>query len=187
MRLDEPDLFLEPRMTGTDLRVVRLLVNAPRALFAALPLEVLHGVRHIDVAAVYRRFLEGPIEQPSRRPNEWMSGAVLLISWLLADDHDRRVRRPFAKDRLRTEGPQVATAARHGSRAELGKCRVRRNEIGRRTCGDGAVSRWPSGAGGDRFRRRAASFFVGSQVRSCHDDSMPVAVGAIAIRRRACV
>src|SRR5438046_6495265 len=63
LRLEEPDLLLEPGMTCPDLRVVRLLVDAARAFLAALPLEVLHGVGHVHVATVDTRFLERAIEE----------------------------------------------------------------------------------------------------------------------------
>src|SRR6478735_7286723 len=58
LRLNEPNFLLQPGMTRPDLGVVRLLVDATRALLPALPLEVLHGVGDVDVVALDARFLE---------------------------------------------------------------------------------------------------------------------------------
>src|SRR5690242_14123921 len=98
--LNELHLLLEPRVTGADLRVVRLLVDASRALLAALPFEVLHGVRHVDIVAVNPSLLERLIEQLSRRTDKRMAGAIFLIAWLLPDDHHSRPLWAFSEDRL---------------------------------------------------------------------------------------
>src|SRR5690348_14570961 len=60
--LEDRELGLEPRVTGADLGVVRLLVDAALAR-PTLPLEVLHRVRDVHLAAVDAGVVERGVEQ----------------------------------------------------------------------------------------------------------------------------
>src|SRR5438105_8353415 len=119
LRLDEANFLLEPGMARSDLGVVRLLVDATRALLAPLPLEVLHGIRDVHVAALDPRFLEGAIEQLPRRTDERVASAILLVARLLADDHHAGILRSLAKDWLRSERPDTTATAGHRRVAQL--------------------------------------------------------------------
>jgi hypothetical protein len=67
-----------------DLLGVRALVDS--ALAARAVLEVLDDVRDVGVVALDPGFGERPVEQRSRRPDEWPALAVLAIARLLADE-----------------------------------------------------------------------------------------------------
>src|SRR4029079_12209686 len=100
------ELRLEPAMARVDLHRVRLRVEAPLA--AWLPLEVLHRVRDVDVVLRDACLLERGVEDPPRGSDERMALLILLIARLLADEHEPRVRRAFAEDRLRGVLVQMA-------------------------------------------------------------------------------
>jgi hypothetical protein len=77
------------------------------ATFAArLPLEVLHDVRHVSVAAVDPGFLQRTVEQPSGRPDERPAGDVLLVARLFAHQHEAGFLHSFAEHSLRAAAPQ---------------------------------------------------------------------------------
>jgi hypothetical protein len=42
-----------------------------------------------------------PFQKPASRPDEWMACQVFLVSRLLPDEHDWRVRGAFAENSLR--------------------------------------------------------------------------------------
>src|SRR5712691_2639219 len=84
-RLDDIDLRLQPWPAGSDLRGIRLLVDAPLA--ARLPFEVLHHVGDIDAAAIDARFLQGLVQEVAGRPHKGPALKVFLVSRLLADEH----------------------------------------------------------------------------------------------------
>ena len=62
-RVDRRNLSLQPRLACTRFRRTWLLVDTP--LPALVELEVLHGIRHIDVRPVDSGFFEGAIDQAS--------------------------------------------------------------------------------------------------------------------------
>src|SRR5690349_21040729 len=134
--LDEPDFLVEPGMTRPHLGVVRLLVDAARTLLAPLPLEVLHRVRDVHIPAIDACFLEGPIEESARWADKRMTGAIFLISGLFTDQHDPGLLRPFAKNRLRADRPQMTATATHRCLAQFWKRWIWRNEVGCRAGGD---------------------------------------------------
>ena len=107
-------------MAGGDLRHPRLLVNA--TLSPRLPAEVFHGVRDVNLRAVDARTFERPVQHAAGGTDEQLADAVLFVAGLLADEHDRRVRRAGTEDRLRGATPEI-TASAIGSR---GLCRRKR-------------------------------------------------------------
>jgi len=85
--LDRLELRLEPRPAGAHLARVGLRVDPQLA--ARAPLEVLHGVGEIDLAALEAGPRERAIEQLPRRPDERPALAILLVARLLADSTRR--------------------------------------------------------------------------------------------------
>ena len=51
-------------------------------------LEVLDRVGDVGELAIDPGFLEGPVEQSTRRADEGLAAAVLLVTGLLTDEHD---------------------------------------------------------------------------------------------------
>ena len=115
-RADELDFLPEPWAAGVDLRRSRTPMEP--ALPAWLPFEVLHRVRHVRVAAFDARGLECAIEQPPGGPHERSPSPVFLIAGDLAYEHDARLARTLAENRLRRRLPQqaAATTRRRGAR-----------------------------------------------------------------------
>jgi hypothetical protein len=87
-------------------------VNA--ALAARLPFEVLHRVGHKDPLAIDPHGLQRLVQDAPRRSYERMAGLVLLITGLLADQHQRRLDRSFSEYGLGGVLPQTAGPARQG-------------------------------------------------------------------------
>jgi hypothetical protein len=81
---------------------------APRS-----PLEVLDGVRQVDLAGVDLGGLQGAGENVPRRADEGFALDVLAVARLLADQHQLRLPEAGAEDRLRRVPPQRGS---HGSR-----------------------------------------------------------------------
>ena len=127
--LDHGDLCLEPRAAGGDLARARLLMNAP--LPARLPLEVLHGIRHVRSGAVDPGLGERLVEESPRRADERPSRPVLLVTRLLADEHGSRVLRALAEDGLGSEPPELAPPAAGCGLAKGGQRTLLGEEIGR--------------------------------------------------------
>ena len=85
-------------------------MDAPLRASIAGPLEVLHGVRDVDVVAIDAGGVERAVEQLPRGSDEWVAGLVLLVARLFANDDHARARRSFAEDRLGPDLEQVAPA-----------------------------------------------------------------------------
>src|SRR5690606_26767146 len=83
VRLHDVDLRLEPGQARADLRDVGRAMQPPLA--PRHPLEVLHDVRDIDVAALDACRLERVVEQLSGGPDERSAGEILAVSRHLAD------------------------------------------------------------------------------------------------------
>src|SRR3954453_6850376 len=110
LRFHDAQLRFHPWATRRDFARVRFLVNAPFA--ARLPFEMLHRVRHVDVVAIDLGFLERAIEQLAGWPDERLSGEILLVAWLLAQEQQLRPLRTFAEDGLRSELIEMTSGAR---------------------------------------------------------------------------
>ena len=80
---------------------------------------MLDDVGDVDEAPIDAGVLERTVEQFSGGADEGMAGDVLGVSRLLADEHDARALRSFAKYRLRAALVEVArlAARRHVARA----------------------------------------------------------------------
>ena len=126
---NERDLLLEPRLAGANLTGARGLVDASFRARVARPLEVLHGVRDVDVVAVDSGGVERVIEQLAGWSDEGPSRLVLLIAGLFSDDHHARGSRPFAEHRLGAELEQIAALASLRRRPEPCQRWAGRNEI----------------------------------------------------------
>ena len=70
------------------------------SLATLLELEMLHGVRHIDIGAVDTGIAEGSVQKDAGGSDEWMASQVLFVTGLLTDHNDARRRRAFAKNGL---------------------------------------------------------------------------------------
>ena len=72
-----------------------------QAPFAAhLVLEVLHRIGEKNLDAADSGSFQRPVENPSGRTDKGLAGEIFLISRLLADQHQRRACRPFARHHL---------------------------------------------------------------------------------------
>ena len=90
--------MVDPPPARFDLAGLRLVVDAP---FAALDeLEMLDRIGDVDRRAVDPGLLERDVEQLPGRADERPSGEVLLVTRLLADEHDRGIQRTFAEHGL---------------------------------------------------------------------------------------
>ena len=112
LRLHDRQLLGPPLPARRDLLGVRLLVQADLPL--RLPLEVLHRVRHVHVAAVDLGLDEGPVEELARRADERVPGLVLQIAGNLTHQHQIGVLGPFPEHGLGAELVQVARLTRRG-------------------------------------------------------------------------
>jgi hypothetical protein len=70
-----------------------------------------HCIGDVHLIAAYAGIFQRAIEQLSRRSDKGVADAVFLIAGLLADQHDGRVRRPFAEYGLGCIRPQGAVPA----------------------------------------------------------------------------
>lgn len=93
-----------------------LFVDAPLA--SRLPLEMLHGIRHIDAATVDAGLVQALVEQFAGWADERMAFLVFGISGLLADHHQIDLgpagcglRLYLAEDRLRRVAVEIAAMA----------------------------------------------------------------------------
>ena len=62
--------------------------------------EMFDRARDIDLLAIDAGLDQGAVEHMPRRTDERLAGEVFLVAGLLANQHDARVRRPFAKHSL---------------------------------------------------------------------------------------
>lgn len=108
-RPDRLDLPLQPLAAGVDLDHGRLLVQPPFA--ADDELEVFDRVGDIGALALDSRIPQRPVKQHARRSDEGLTGKVLLVARLFADEHEARVRRSLAEHNLARVLPQRARAA----------------------------------------------------------------------------
>ncbi|OBH78330.1 hypothetical protein A5682_21205 [Mycobacterium mantenii] len=99
LRSHHLDLGDQPGPARDDLGAARLLVDASLAALAG-ELEVLDRVGLIDDVRIDAGVLQGAGQQSPRRPDERLAGAVLLVTGLLAHQHQRRAGMPAAEDRL---------------------------------------------------------------------------------------
>src|SRR5438045_3579111 len=82
---------------------------------------MLHDVGDVHDSAIDPRLLERAIEQLAGGADERMTGEILLVARLLADQHDARAFRPFAEHGLRGVFPQIAVAATLRGSADFGE------------------------------------------------------------------
>lgn len=128
-RPNELDFRLEPGKARANLGGVRRLMNATFAARVLCPLEVLHGIRDVDVLARDACGVEGAIEQLARRSDERPSCFILGVAWLFANDDHPCAARAFAEDGLGAELVEMAAATSLSRGPQLWKRRARRDEI----------------------------------------------------------
>src|SRR5690606_47525 len=109
-------------------------------LAAALELEVLDRVGHVQPLAVDAELRERAVEQAARGADERAPGEVLGVARLLADHEDAGPRRTLAEDGLRRGLPQRAALASGGGIAQRGEAVVDRFRRG--ALGHGAPGAW---------------------------------------------
>src|SRR5690606_15859753 len=84
-------------------------MDAPLA--ARSKFEVFYRIGDIGLLAVDANFLEDRVEELACGTDEGLSGEILAITGLLADEDDARVLRPFAEHCLRRILVEVAAGA----------------------------------------------------------------------------
>ena len=130
-RLHYPKFGLEPRTAGLNFWAAWFLVDTPFATFGGNPLEMLYHVRYVNLSSENAGFRQGFVENLSGRASKGSSGAVFLITRLLAYKHDFGFGRSFAEDGLSGGLPQVA-----GLALACSPTQVRNGLLGLRyTCG----------------------------------------------------
>ena len=97
-RRDRTDFGFEPWKACRDLQGAGFAVETPGP--ARDPLEMLDGVGHPNPRPVDPGLGETAVEQLSGGSDKRMAGLILGVARLLADQHDRRVRRTLAEHRL---------------------------------------------------------------------------------------
>src|SRR3954447_5503055 len=96
-------------MTGADLELVRLLVDA--AFAAQLELEVLDRIRHVRGLAVDGSVGQCAVQHLAGWSDKWLATAILLIAGLLADEQDASALAASPEHGLRGVLPEGASAA----------------------------------------------------------------------------
>jgi hypothetical protein len=139
VRTDRRDLRVEPGPAGSRLRRAWLLMDAP--LPPWLPLEVLDHVGDVDGSAIEPGLGERAVEKPPSGAHERPAAQVLLVTRLLADEHDLGRTRTLPEDRLGSSTPEPAgpTAGRSRSGTVQRGATVRRR-IGPRCSRHGSES-----------------------------------------------
>ena len=72
---------------------------------------MLHRIRHVHEVSIDARGDQGFVENVARRSDERLAGAILLVSGLFADEHDRGAPGAGAEYGLRAGFPKVTRAA----------------------------------------------------------------------------
>jgi hypothetical protein len=75
---------------------------------------MLHGVGEVRVRPRDVRCPERLVEKPTGWTDERPASSIFLITGLLADQHQQRVRRTFAEDRLCAALVEIASGAAGG-------------------------------------------------------------------------
>jgi hypothetical protein len=107
--LNRSDFLIQPNIACFDFTDSGLFVQPPLA--ARFPLEMLHRVRDVNVAASEPGCLQGLIEHPPCGPDERMTAQVFFVAWLFSDQHDSGPVGPFAHHSLGSVLPQIAPSA----------------------------------------------------------------------------
>jgi len=97
LRFHECDLVLEPGKARANFSRTWCLVDAALRTRVLCPLEVLDGVREVEVIAIDACCIERAIEDFPRRANERMALSLFDVARLLADHHHARSARTFAE------------------------------------------------------------------------------------------
>src|SRR5207237_2927275 len=98
-RFHQTQLRLEPWAAGGDFARVWFLVNS--ALSSRFPFKMLHGVRHVNMAAIDSRFLQSAVHDFARGSDKRLASDVFIIPRLFANQHNWRILGSLAKDSLR--------------------------------------------------------------------------------------
>jgi hypothetical protein len=89
---------LEPWEAGLDFDRSRFAVNPPGS--PRHPFEMLHDIGYVCTTPIDAGLDEAAVEQLARRADKGVAGSVFGIARLLANQHDSRTLRAFAKDGL---------------------------------------------------------------------------------------
>jgi hypothetical protein len=85
-------------------------MDTPLTTLRRHPFEMLDHICNINFRAIDSHFDQNLIEQPSRGADERVTLPVFLISGLLANKHNQRLRRPFPENRLRRVFPKITAS-----------------------------------------------------------------------------
>lgn len=114
----------EPWAAGGDFARVRFFVEA--AFAGGFPLEMFDGVGDVSEQAIDSGFGEGAIEEFASGADEGLTGEVLFVAGLFADEEDAGALGAFAEDGLRAGLPERAGPASFGGGAEFAEVPRRR-------------------------------------------------------------
>src|SRR4029078_11592078 len=98
IRLDKLPLEIQPPVAAVDLISIRPLMQTPLA--ARFKLEMLDGIGHENRIALDAGVFQCLRKHAAARTDTWPPLLVVLIAGLLANHHDSRPRRSFARHRL---------------------------------------------------------------------------------------
>ncbi len=98
-RSDGRYLAFQPRPTSADLVCARLVVQPSSAapVWGRPPFEVLDHVGHVCLRSIDAGLGQGRVEQLARRPDEGMTGQILLVAGRLAHEHHPSAGSPSPK------------------------------------------------------------------------------------------
>src|SRR5436190_17075235 len=107
--MDRADFALEPCIASRHLALRRRLVNA--ALSTRFPAEMLDRIGQVEIGRRDAGFAQQPPQQLAGWTDEGLSLLILVVTRLLADEHQSRLAGAFAADPLRCTLPEIAAAA----------------------------------------------------------------------------
>jgi len=99
LRFYKAHFRLEPWAAGCDLARVWFLMDS--TLTSRLPFKMLHGVRHVNMAAIDSRFLQSAVHNFPRWSDKRPASDVFIIPRLFANQHNWRILGSLAEDSLR--------------------------------------------------------------------------------------
>src|SRR5262245_44594813 len=108
LRSHDGALAFEPPFAAIDFMSIRALVQA--ALAAHLMFEVFDRIGDEHILALDAGLLQRLIQEAAGRTDKWATGEILLVAWLLADQHQTRMCSPLARHNL--GGELIERAAR---------------------------------------------------------------------------
>ena len=110
--LDYSQFGVKPRAASVNLRVARLLMNPSFSALIRRPFEMLHRIRDVYLAGINACLVQRLVQDFSGGSYKRTACPILLISGLLAHEHDSCFRSAFSEDGLRARLGEGASKAR---------------------------------------------------------------------------